>query len=573
MPAPGFPIDELESTQKKFINKGFLPILAYPTEKRPLGDWKNFTVHDWSKSVKRIPGLRANIGVLTGDFSNIVVLDIDNTKTAKQPKYPNVYRDSTGMKDWKSLTVQHGEPQTLKCTTPSGETHYYFPWDGELAEKVKTTAPCVNLIDGKLSAIDMSADKGFIMTPPSISNVGQFVGQPHDRITDIPIAPMPEWFKSNFEDLTVNGPVDIADFELFKLSKLYNNHQFVIVDGNQRIILKESMDFDCPICERRHKHHFNHPFLVRRGETLLFVCRPLAGGTEAVQAVTTGEGGEEKKKERKEEETPHQVLMKLIWADAKLKGLQKLHGFIYKLRRTECSAGFEDYMNHEDYVNQVLRDHPVFTAVPERADAVMQHLEFYNNTDLPFMRVDQNILDFDNGCLVLKEVECVNNQDSRVEKRAARKCIDQEYTGDEDTPTFDKLVNHQYEDIVGPVERSAVIDMLLAQIGRLFFKVRLLVKWAVALTIIGGSNTGRSTLCKIIRAMHNSKDVGVLGANFKKTFGLRALLDKTLLVIEDMPVNMKDVVDPTIIQASITGEHQNIPIKLKRTECGTITAP
>lgn len=598
---PGITIDELNIAKKKLVKKGFLPIPAHCQDKRPLLDWRNYKLGDWSKAAKNMTGVRANIGVLTGEKSNVIVLDVDNKVPAKAAKHPDLYRETTGVADWQ-LILEEGkyeEPQTLKCQSPSGGLHYYFLWDEDFAQKVKTTNSCVITLDGRLTAIDLRGEGGFIMTPPSITDLGQYVWQPHDKIADISITKMPAWLKgmivessmskarkSHKEvcDTTYTVPFqnDILDrtedWERFKRSDLFNGHEFYKIDAHQRMILKETVDFDCRICERRHVNHSNHPFLVKRGNDLLFVCRQSKGSHKFVAEVkdkvtcsSSEPGNDNGDKEDETKDTPHQVLMKEIWKVGKQDSLQKHDGWIYKPISKNQPAAYKRYKEYPDFVNGCLRNNPVFTSTPKRFDDVMKHLVHYDDTDLPFMTPDLNLLAFRNGCLLLKEVELVNYDDKRVKGKVARHFIDVDYTGTDYTPVFDAFVLYQLED--NKEEQKEVYDILLALIGRLYFKVSECDRWGVAPYILGNTNTGKSTLWKIIRSMHGANSIGIIAGTHQNTFGLEDLFTKSLIAIPEVPHNLKDLLDPTVLQTMVTGEETSIVGKHKKAFTGIVDKP
>ncbi|KAJ3025007.1 hypothetical protein HDV00_000443, partial [Rhizophlyctis rosea] len=584
---PGITLDELKGARSTLLKKGFLPIPAYAKEKRPLVKWKSdsYTLKDWSKGIKRIEGAKGNVGILTGHKSDVIVLDIDNKLPAKAEKDPVLYSQKKGLEDWWSLLKDHEEPQTLRCVSPTGGIHYYFKWDDDFADKLKsTTNSCVMSIDTdlgrKLCAIDIRGDGGFIMAPPSITDDGQYVWQPNAKIADVPILEMPQWIKtiSRAEAahtlLFANDDITNEEFERFKQSRYFRNHQLFKVDEYQRMILKETEDFDCLICKRRHTHHSNHPFLVKKGDELLFVCRQARGGNKFhafIKEETTDLVEDAAKEEMKD--TPHQVLMKVLWAVGKKKKLQKFGDWIYKPMSKEQPAAYRRYMKFQDFVNATLRGHPVWTTSPKRAKDVMMHLEFYDDADLPFMKPDMNILTFKSGCLLLKTVEFVRYDDKRVKGKVARHYIDADYTGEEHTPTFDKFVMYQLEDISDVEERQAVFEIFLALLGRLFFKVSELDRWGVAPFILGLSNTGKSTLQKIIRRWFGPASQGVISGNHQNVFGLEDFVGKELIVIPETPHNMKEIFDPTVLQTMVTGEETSIVGKHKKAYTDILNIP
>lgn len=110
----------------------------------------------------------ANIAIVTGKPSGIVVIDID------------VKNGVDGMKSFKALCRKHGIPETRVVTTPSGGCHYYFklPANVDLRNKV-----------GILPGIDVRGTGGYVVAPPSRidGNHYQWCDQ------DTKILELPDW--------------------------------------------------------------------------------------------------------------------------------------------------------------------------------------------------------------------------------------------------------------------------------------------------------------------------------------------------------------------------------------------
>src|SRR4051812_38912689 len=109
--------------------------------------------------------------------------------------------------------------------------------------------------------------------------------------------------------------------------------------------------------------------------------------------------------------------MRVLWAAAKKEGLQKFEGWIYKPVGKDKPAAYVRYVEYDKFINNKLRDHPVFTATPKRFSDIEKHLEHYDDGDLPFMEPDKNVLSFRNGCLLVKTVEFVPYTDKRVKNK------------------------------------------------------------------------------------------------------------------------------------------------------------
>ncbi len=87
----------------------------------------------------------AMIGLVTGEISNIIVIDVDS-------------KDGLD-------ALSEFLPETLVCPiarTPSGGWHYYFKYRPGLSNGVKVLSDC-----------DIRTDGGYVIAPPSINNKGK----------------------------------------------------------------------------------------------------------------------------------------------------------------------------------------------------------------------------------------------------------------------------------------------------------------------------------------------------------------------------------------------------------------
>ena len=132
---------------------GWSVVPLRPRDKRPLIEWERFqhelassaTVTDW---YRRWPD--ANVGVVTGAISNLVVLDID----------PNHGGDASIGRLERQLAPL---PVTVQATTGGGGRHLYFAHPGGL---VRNRA-------GLAQGIDVRGDGGYIVAPPSVHPSGR----------------------------------------------------------------------------------------------------------------------------------------------------------------------------------------------------------------------------------------------------------------------------------------------------------------------------------------------------------------------------------------------------------------
>jgi len=149
-----------------------LPLL--PGEKRPLLRWEKLQLEPPSEAeIQRWyatwPG--ANVGIVTGGVSGLVVLDID-------PKHG-------GDHSLNRLEALHGPlAATLAATTGGGGRHLYFAHPGGI---IRNRA-------GLAQGIDLRGDGGYVVAPPSRHPSGRlYAWEPGHEPGGTPLAALPAW--------------------------------------------------------------------------------------------------------------------------------------------------------------------------------------------------------------------------------------------------------------------------------------------------------------------------------------------------------------------------------------------
>ena len=158
----------------EYLNYGWSIIPFQQGSKRPLIAWLEFqqrqpSVAEVSEWFNRWP--RANIGIVTGKISNLLVLDIDTRHDGK--------------KSLTALEKQHGElPGTVEVVTGGGGRHLYFSHPGgQLHNKVAI-----------FPGIDIRADGGCVVAPPSLHASGkQYQWRKQHAPQQMSLAALPKW--------------------------------------------------------------------------------------------------------------------------------------------------------------------------------------------------------------------------------------------------------------------------------------------------------------------------------------------------------------------------------------------
>jgi len=159
-----------------YLKRGWPIVAVAPRAKRPIVKWEPFQhqlpteeqVRGW---FTRWPD--ANLSVVTGEVSGLVVLDVD-------PRHG-------GEESLAALEARHGKlPQTVESVTGGGGRHLYFAHPGH---EVRNRA-------GIMPGIDLRADGGTIVLPPSVHASGkQYRWKRGHSPGDRPLAPLPIWLE------------------------------------------------------------------------------------------------------------------------------------------------------------------------------------------------------------------------------------------------------------------------------------------------------------------------------------------------------------------------------------------
>lgn len=162
-----------------YASYGWSVIPIRRAEKAPLIRWQEFQqrragekeIGQW---FERWPD--ANIGVVTGTISGIVVLDID-------PRHGG----DASLTAWQM--GQGALPVTVEGVTGGGGRHVYFSF-GDIAMRSMVAVA---------KGIDVRAEGGMVVAPPSRHPSGKLYRWRTGRSPDaVAVAPLPNWLKSTF---------------------------------------------------------------------------------------------------------------------------------------------------------------------------------------------------------------------------------------------------------------------------------------------------------------------------------------------------------------------------------------
>jgi hypothetical protein len=159
-----------------YLNRGWSIVPAGERTKRPIVQWQVFqhrrpSEQELTSWFERWPN--ANLAVITGAISGIVVVDVDCKHD--------------GESSLAAMEKRHGAlPATVEAVTGGGGRHIYFSHPGRDVRNRVGLAP----------GVDMRGDGGCVIVPPSIHPSGKrYRWKPGHTPGQIELAPLPVWLE------------------------------------------------------------------------------------------------------------------------------------------------------------------------------------------------------------------------------------------------------------------------------------------------------------------------------------------------------------------------------------------
>jgi phage/plasmid-associated DNA primase len=224
------------------------------------------------------------------------------------------------------------------------------------------------------------------------------------------------------------------------------------------------------------------------------------------------------------------------------------------LRRVDNTYAYEYVDLYKNFVRYTLCDNMALKDRPQRFNELMIYMNNIDSVDFPFVKRNKRYLGFANGLLDIVSGELVNDhvlEHGVIPRHYINQNCDLEIM---ETPLLDKILRHQ-------LESDEIYTYMLAFIGRLFYDVGQYDSFDIIPFIIGDSNTGKSTLVDIIRAMFYPNSVGVLDSSHEMVFGLQSKHNKELIVAPEITDRMAMQLASDMFKKMVCGELVNLPIK------------
>jgi hypothetical protein len=215
----------------------------------------------------------------------------------------------------------------------------------------------------------------------------------------------------------------------------------------------------------------------------------------------------------------------------------------------------------------------LFTTSKDMDKRIVDYLIRSEDNRFPTLKKHRNIFSFNNGIYISyvrsTSSDCFIRYDSPRYMQLdntyiACRYFDKPFSDSTETPILDSIYRYQNlsDDVI------AVNKMFL---GRMLYKTGQLDNWQVIMMLIGCGGTGKSTINNIVRLFYEPEDVGIMGNNHQKIFGLADIYDKFAFIAPEIKRDWN--IDQAEFQEIVSGGKININIKHKSSVMVQWTAP
>ena len=275
-----------------------------------------------------------------------------------------------------------------------------------------------------------------------------------------------------------------------------------------------------------------------------------------------------KKKEKKQslvDLNPFQLLLFHLLEDGEKNKYKKENGFIFK-QVLNVPTHYIEHLSFREYINTLYQDResPLYLVYRKNSRMIKQlieYLEEYNDIELPNIIRSRYHYSYNNGVYNIRENKFYKwgEHDNDIisyifiEEDFNPQWISYKKFSEISTPCFNKLIKAHMS--------GTEYKYFLMMMGRLFFEVNELDNWQIMTFIQGQGNTGKGTLLNFISKLFSK--VGTISSKNEKTFGLQTLYNQHVVIAPDLPKNINEIIDASILQSMISGENVSVPIKNK----------
>ncbi len=546
--------------ETKYTNYNYftLPIQGKVNDKGELKKVCQFP-KDWPNIKKQINPKHNGLALICGQVSGIYVVDYDDKGS--------FIGDAT----------THPELYNHYLQTRKGY-HSYFKWTANVQKKLGSTSI-------KDKNIDFQGDKKCVLTEPTTYKDEEGNEYSYKFLHEEPLKEMSEdlinfylinYFKKPIEVVEVKDAVGTESVKDISpvINKLLTLDFKWDVEKNGEGFKLTHNSLQCINNHGTSHSGVNHSCLfINKGTSYIncFSCKPpkklLLKDFPELKNVKKFLGLIEEKKLASEEDgnNDFEILMYSMLEKSIEKKYKKEAGWILK-PVVGVPTHYEDHLEYSKYLDRLfeckeLKEYKIYRKKVGHKHQLIDYLKTYDDIELPFITRDPCIYSFNNGYFNIKTKEFNLYEDKVYDFCSAvyiKKDFDVELLNTPfnkiKTPLFDKLLKYHIPD-------NKVYKIILGLIGRLFYQCKEFDNWQCMLFIKGQANTGKSTFLEVIENFFNIRDIGTIGENMEKVFGLQNLYNKRIIISSDIPAKMSEKLDKATLQKMISGEKVTIAIK------------
>lgn len=217
----------------------------------------------------------------------------------------------------------------------------------------------------------------------------------------------------------------------------------------------------------------------------------------------------------------------------------------------------------------------------ERLEPTVKYLTECNDAEFPDLVPNRRVWSFEDGVYDASEdtfcFYAQHTDDNVVASKLIRKPFAAVYFQGQPVPSAPRLTYEQiptplFDSIFAPQNWGPdMIFWMFAFIGRLFYETNSADSWQVIPFLKGVAGTGKSTVIKVVQAMYNPSQVGVLGNNSQKQFGLSSIVGKTIFIVPEVKGDFQ--LDQAEFQSVVTGEEVSLAVKHESPWVGKFVVP
>ena len=265
----------------------------------------------------------------------------------------------------------------------------------------------------------------------------------------------------------------------------------------------------------------------------------------------------------KRRSTPFEYLKQKLNLHANKNNLIRFDGKIYKGNYNGRWEPLYDEKTEDHYsllINDVLGGEPHYNLIPNMYEHIYKTMKSSQSMMFPIRtkhELEDTIVIYQNGFLDKTNLQFTLFEDCEGDIPFSLNFRNIEFTDEfrsQPTPKFDSIITEQLD-----APTAYIFKVLLGRIHQPFNSDNL----QIALMMKGYSQTGKSTIQEIIMEMFAKHQIGTISANLEKVFGLEALYDKQLVIIEDMPDNFIELINSATLQSMVSGGDVSIARKNK----------